>query len=212
MRRNLHLFLIRSTSYWKNQIFNKIVFTDAKYQNYAIIKVIEISLDNETDLDIVRSIIYRNEKIGVRQEIGNLLQIYDANDYRYSNIVGKSETSTRDSDVKQYRTRNSSKTKDSNDKVEFSLKIGDKDINAQGEETSKLVAIHNLREQDLLKVLDLGGFPMPSIAVTKANIPHDNFGNIIIIFDKDIIDPQKSAKNIVYDKDALKYNFKNDNI
>ena len=41
-----------------------------------------------------------------------------------------------------------------------------------------LMAIHNLSEDKLMKSLDLGGFAMPSIAVTKDSIPHGNFGQI----------------------------------
>ena len=40
----------------------------------------------------------------------------------------------------------------------------------QVEETKNLVALHNLSEDKLLKVISLGGFPMPSIAVTKQYI------------------------------------------
>ncbi|HJB75544.1 MAG TPA: hypothetical protein IAA37_07745 [Candidatus Eubacterium faecale] len=36
------------------------------------------------------------------------------------------------------------------------------------EETKDLIAVHNISESNLLKSLDLGGFPMPSIAVMAA--------------------------------------------
>lgn len=39
------------------------------------------------------------------------------------------------------------------------------------EQIGSLVALHNLTEKRLNKVLDLGGFPMPSIAVTRTDIP-----------------------------------------
>ena len=38
------------------------------------------------------------------------------------------------------------------------------------EEDRSLVAVHNISEDNLKKALELGGFPMPSIAVTKADV------------------------------------------
>ena len=70
------------------------------------------------------------------------------------------------------------------------------------EYTKDLVALHNLTEDKLAKALDLGGFPMPSIAVTKADIPHTNFGDITLVFGRDTIDPEVSRKNTVYSADA----------
>lgn len=69
------------------------------------------------------------------------------------------------------------------------------------EETKELIALHNLNEDKLRKTLELGGFPMPSIAVTKANIGHSNFGDITMVFGKETIDP-KNKKNKVYGADA----------
>ena len=70
------------------------------------------------------------------------------------------------------------------------------------EETKDLVALHNLTAEKLLKSLELGGLPMPSIAITKADIPHDNFGEITLIMGKDTIDPKANKKNVVYSADA----------
>ena len=70
------------------------------------------------------------------------------------------------------------------------------------EQTKDLVALHNLTKDKLTKSLELGGLPMPSLAVTKASIPHDNFGEITLIFGKETIDPKASKKNKVYSADA----------
>lgn len=70
------------------------------------------------------------------------------------------------------------------------------------EESKNLVALHNLTQDKLLKSLELGGLPMPSIAITKASIPHDNFGEITMIFGKDTVDPKANKKNVVYSADA----------
>ena len=64
-----------------------------------------------------------------------------------------------------------------------------------------LIAVHNLNENNLLDAFDLGGFPMPSIAITKADIGHTDFGDISLVFDKETIYP-KNQKNKVYSEDA----------
>ena len=65
-----------------------------------------------------------------------------------------------------------------------------------------LVAIHNLSEEKLMESLELGGFPMPSIAVTRASEGHDNFGDISVVFRKDTIDPKINRANRVFSADA----------
>lgn len=69
------------------------------------------------------------------------------------------------------------------------------------EETKNLIAVHNLTADKLLKTLQYEGIPMPSIAITKADIGHENFGEISLLFRKDTIDPKKK-KNKVYSADA----------
>lgn len=79
-------------------------------------------------------------------------------------------------------------------KKSFSLK---EDV----EETKDLIAVHNITEDKLNKQLKLEGFPMISIAVTKTDIGHSNFGDITAVFKKDTIDPA-NKKNKVYSADA----------
>lgn len=85
-------------------------------------------------------------------------------------------------------------TENSDIDKEFSLK---KSV----EETKDLIALHNLTPTNLIKTLKLGGIPMPSIAVTKSEIGHGNFGSISLVFDKNTIDPA-NKKNKVYSADA----------
>lgn len=85
---------------------------------------------------------------------------------------------------------------------QYSLKVGNETITGSVEETTRLVALHNLSGEKLLKVLRLGGFPMPSIAVTRADMAHDQFGDITVIFGKDTIDPQRSTANRVFSRDG----------
>lgn len=64
-----------------------------------------------------------------------------------------------------------------------------------------LIAAHNLNEGSLMESLRLGGFPMPSIAVTTAEMGHSNFGPVSVLFGPETIDPAK-ADNRVYSGDA----------
>lgn len=70
------------------------------------------------------------------------------------------------------------------------------------EETKDLIAVHNLKSNELLKSFELGGLPMPSIAVVKADAAHDQYGEISLILPKESIDPQASRDNKVYGGDA----------
>ncbi len=70
------------------------------------------------------------------------------------------------------------------------------------EQTKDLIAVHNLDEAKLKSVFELGGFAMPSIAVTRADMGHGEFGEISVVFGKETIDPQASESNKVYSSDA----------
>lgn len=78
-----------------------------------------------------------------------------------------------------------------------------KQFNMSGpvEQTKDLIAMHNLTENKLKSLLQYEGIPMPSIAVTKVDIGHENFGGISFVFRKDTIDP-KNKKNKVFSADA----------
>lgn len=87
------------------------------------------------------------------------------------------------------------KTAGENVKPKFSLK-------APVEETKNLLALHNLTEKNLLDAAKLGGLPMPSIAIVKADEGHGEYGDISFVFSKDTIDPQLFRSNKVYGYDA----------
>ena len=70
------------------------------------------------------------------------------------------------------------------------------------EETKDLVAVHNLQSNELIKTLEYGGLPMPSIAIIKAQQGHENYGDVSLIFPKETIDPKASSANKVYGGDA----------
>lgn len=64
----------------------------------------------------------------------------------------------------------------------------------------KIIAIHSLNESNLNKVLDIDGFVMPSISISKYNQAPTNFGNISFILKEDSFNP-KNIENIIYNKD-----------
>lgn len=65
-------------------------------------------------------------------------------------------------------------------------------------ETDNPLAIHNLTGSKLNGVLELGGFPMPSIAVLKATQGHDRYGDVSVVFDKATIDPKASTRKYLF--------------
>lgn len=97
-------------------------------------------------------------------------------------------------------TTNHTPTKSGN--MRFSLKANGENISGEAEIKGDLVALHNLDERKLMKVLELGGFPMPSIAITRVNLGHDQYGKITVVFGRETIDPQRDSRNVVYDRDA----------
>ncbi len=88
-----------------------------------------------------------------------------------------------------------SKTGNSNVSKKFQLK-------EPIEETKDLIAVRNVDQNNLASMLELEGLPSPSIAITKADIGHTQFGDVTFIFDKDTIDPQYDKRNQVWDADA----------
>lgn len=70
------------------------------------------------------------------------------------------------------------------------------------EETRNLIALHNLSEGKLLGDLELGGLPMPSIAIVQAQAGHAKYGEISLVFAKETIDPKFFRANKVYGGDA----------
>ena len=93
----------------------------------------------------------------------------------------------------------------------YKTSLGEDDIRFRDidtEDKEELVAVHNISEEKLKEALDLGGFPMPSIAITKADVGHTTFGDISLVFDKESINPT-DRRNKVYGEDAWTPTFPN---
>lgn len=100
--------------------------------------------------------------------------------------------------IKLTTNHNPTKSED----IRFSLKAKGENISGEAEIKGDLVALHNLDERKLMKVLELGGFPMPSIAITRASLGHEQYGKITVVFGRETIDPQANRKNKVYPRDV----------
>ena len=83
----------------------------------------------------------------------------------------------------------------SNDDVRFSL-------SEPVEQAKDLVAIHNLNSDKLLSIMELGGFPMPSVAITKDTASHEGYGDISVVLKPNAIDPESNSDNKVFSADA----------
>lgn len=76
------------------------------------------------------------------------------------------------------------------------------DLSEPVEETKNLIAVHNMQVSELERTLDLGGLPMPSIAIIKAQRGHSEYGDVSLVFNKETIDPKANKSNKVYGGDA----------
>ena len=75
-------------------------------------------------------------------------------------------------------------------------------FNLQKNKDGTLLALHNLNAEKLRGILELGGFPVPSIAITNPkNFDHSNYGEISVIFNKNTVNPVDS-RNEVYSRDG----------
>ncbi len=70
-----------------------------------------------------------------------------------------------------------------------------------------LIAVHNEKISNLSKVLDLGGWPAPSIAITNSDFDYNEFGEISFLFNKCSVDPEQNSDNLIYEADAYSARF-----
>lgn len=80
---------------------------------------------------------------------------------------------------------------------------------------SALIARHNLTEGNLLHALDMGGLPVPSIAIAPLETQFDNFGEITLVAPSSLIDPRQESSAKVFAADvysprypSVEYQFK----
>lgn len=132
---------------------------------------------------------------------GPLFERYNRKSGKYIKLTRKSVPNREDVGIESDRTGISENPEQGisdsgiNDNIEYQSRSNlsyDRD----------LVAVHNLSAENLLKSINLGGFAMPSIAITKSKLQHNDYGKISLIFSKDTIDPETHKSNEVYSGDA----------
>lgn len=133
----------------------------------------------------------------IRNDADGKSYLYDLLDIEKKKVISKTSFSAKThSEVTSPKPSGTSILADGeNVKPQFSLK-------APVEETKNLLALHNLTEKNLLDAAKLGGLPMQSIAIVKADEGHGEYGDISFVFSKDTIDPQLFRSNKVYGYDA----------
>lgn len=141
-----------------------------------------------------------------------ILKRFNVRTGRWNSVIReKDRRSIRFSESKIERRANDESTKENKEKGSDTLRrLNDTQLGANlpGKKFSifedgtekNLVAMHNLSADNLETALNRGGFPMPSIAVTKDNISHNDFGEVSVLFGKDTIDPE--INNHVYGSDV----------
>lgn len=71
-----------------------------------------------------------------------------------------------------------------------------------GEEKKNLVAVHNLSLDNLQKAMEIGGLAVPSMAIMKKeHAPITGFGEISLVGNRHMIDPEVSRSNRVFAAD-----------
>ena len=66
----------------------------------------------------------------------------------------------------------------------------------------ELIIQHNLTAANLLKAGELGGLPVPSLAITKAADAMTNFGEVTLLGKKEMADPKGYARTRVFGSDV----------
>lgn len=59
-----------------------------------------------------------------------------------------------------------------------------------------LVALHNTSLDNLAKSKELGGLPAPSVAITRKDLPFEQFGDVTMVGTKDLIDPMSGTSRV----------------
>lgn len=115
---------------------------------------------------------------------------------------------TEDVEVDNSRGKKPKATKPMQNIADENAKVGNTSDNRRfsltrsTEEAGDLIAVHNVTEDKLEKILGADGMPMPSIAVAKADIGHSDFGNISLVFGSETVDPKANRNNKVYSADV----------
>lgn len=182
-------------------IDNKLVYTNGKFVNTSVSRIIELNVGDETLTDYVRNFIFDEEKKGtsyaeLQGAIEGSFGEGSANIFTLADERGDARQNGRgkERNIKKVR-KDDHGDLSSAEKRKFSLK---QDV----EQVKDLIAVHNLKYSALESALDLGGMPSPSIGVVKAEQGHTDYGPMSFVFDRNSIDPKLDKRNKAYGSDA----------
>lgn len=143
----------------------------------------------------------RKELSTIERDINLLEDAMKQDDYAaYRRLGGEAEAF-----MIEDRARNPSKSM-----PDYNTPYGPAVINYAGESLPfrmaepNLVVTHNTTEEKLEKTIRLGGFPMPSLGISKKGMKTglEGFGKITLLGNRDMVDPRKSRNNDVFSRDA----------
>lgn len=225
-RKNRYYFPKAADGNYIMTINNKLVYTNGNWESPRIDRVIEIDVDGVSGIERSTYISYIQEELieyekngqEVSGDVIDDIEEFDQNvcrgkinikEYIQKNhasgkgqratdtipIHGESGGAVKEQSNRRRDKRIHESERSGDLKEKFSLK-------EPVEETKDLIAVHNISEENLMKTIELGGFPMPSIAIEKYNQAHTDFGDISVVFYKDTIDPKQGKENKVYSNDA----------
>lgn len=137
--------------------------------------------------------IFKNVADGA--DIDTIYTVFSNTQFKSADLITKDDNGNIIPLSERFKTDRTGEDAWKNEDIRFSLKDN---VERKGD----LIAVHNLSGDQLLRSIELGGFPMPSIAVMKQSQGHDRYGDVSVIFNKDTIDPKKSTANKVYGGDA----------
>jgi hypothetical protein len=78
--------------------------------------------------------------------------------------------------------------------------LGERPANAP--EGQALQFLHNTSAEKLLRQERMGGMPMPSVGVTREDVPFESFGDITLVGRKEAFDPRTTRTNEIFSADA----------
>jgi len=87
------------------------------------------------------------------------------------------------------------------DGVAVDMFLGDEVLRLEGDKKN-LVVLHNTNLDNLRKSVALDGLPVPSLAITRTDIPFTEFGSITLVGNKNMVDQSVDARNKIFSADA----------
>ena len=171
-------------------------FSEMMSTNDIVKKVIEMNKNGSNyDGIIIKDVIDYGGDSEFENEANDVYVTFNSNQFK----AWDNENPTDDADIRYSLSSTGEMVDNQGNKVTLEA--------SETGSTRSLMAIHNLDEGKLRGVIELGGFPVPSIAIIDSDVYlHDKFGRISVLFDKDTINPSNKL-NETYSSDIYSTRF-----